>query len=109
VANEEVTFNRLFGRRVARWRHERGLSQEALGSLVGLSRTSITNIEAGRQSVVAYTIQLLARHLEVSTDDLLARNEPSAGAHAVFPDITSPMERAFVGRALSNEEIVDDD
>lgn len=106
MANEETAYNRAFGRRVQRRRKDRGLSQEALGALVGLSRTSITNIEAGRQSVVAYTIGLLARHLAISADELL-NTEQSPPATQVFPDITSPVERAFLGRAMSIEEGVD--
>ena len=106
MANEEMAYNRAFGRRVQRRRKDRGLSQEALGAIVGLSRTSITNIEAGRQSVVAYTISLLTRNLAISADELLNTEEAPPATH-VFPDITSPVERAFLGRAMSIEEGVD--
>jgi transcriptional regulator with XRE-family HTH domain len=106
MANEEAAFNSAFGKRVKARREDRKLSQEALGVLLGLSRTSITNIEAGRQSVVAYTVQLLARHLDVSADELL-QTKPTVlpgGPTQVFPEITSPRERAFLVRALSTEE-----
>lgn len=103
MANDEAAFNKAFGKRLRKRREGRGLSQEALGTLLGLSRTSITNIEAGRQSVVAYTVSLLARHLAASADDLLS-TEPPALPTQVFPEITSPDERAFLGRAMSNEE-----
>ena len=35
---------------IARLRYERGLTQQQLGSMTGLGRTSITNIEQGRQN-----------------------------------------------------------
>ena len=101
--SDETAFNRAFGRRIARRRRERGLSQEKLAGLIGLARTSVTNIEAGRQNVVAYTLHLLARHLEISADQLLAVSAPAA-APTVFPEITNPAERAFVQRALGTSE-----
>jgi transcriptional regulator with XRE-family HTH domain len=108
--SNETAFNRAFGRRIAKRRHERGLSQEQLAGLIGLARTSVTNIEAGRQNVVAYTVHLLARHLEISADQLLSVSGP-ATTPAIFPDITNPAERAFLGRALasSEEEPMDDE
>ncbi len=106
--DEEATFNRAFGQRVRRRRRELKLSQEGLGALLNLSRTSITNIEAGRQSVVAYTVQLLARHLRISADDLLQTTRPAArSAEQLFPDIKRADERAFLGRALDAEEVGD--
>lgn len=95
---------------MAKRRRERGLSQEQLAGLIGLARTSVTNIEAGRQNVVAYTVHLLARHLEISPDQLLSVPEPTA-APAVLPEITNPAERAFVERALASreEESMDDE
>jgi transcriptional regulator with XRE-family HTH domain len=110
LVTDETAFNRAFGRRIAKRRRERGMSQERLAGLIGLARTSVTNIEAGRQNVVAFTVHLLARHLEISADKLLSVAE-RAPAPAIFPDITNPAERAFVGRALasSEEEPMDDE
>lgn len=39
------------GRDIRTMRRSRGLTQQQLAELVGLERTSITNIEAGNQSV----------------------------------------------------------
>jgi transcriptional regulator with XRE-family HTH domain len=54
-----------------------GLTQEALGKLVGLSRTSITNIEKGRQPVALHQLFALAEALRVRPAALL----PNAGAN----------------------------
>jgi transcriptional regulator with XRE-family HTH domain len=48
------------GGRVRAARERVGLTQEALGELVGLGRTSITNIERGRQRMTVHTLFGLA-------------------------------------------------
>jgi len=58
-------------------RAQDGLTQEALGKLVGLSRTSITNIEKGRQPVALHQLFALAEALRVQPAALL----PNAGAN----------------------------
>jgi transcriptional regulator with XRE-family HTH domain len=54
-----------------------GLTQESLGKLVGLSRTSITNIEKGRQPVALHQLFALAQALRVQPAALL----PNTGAN----------------------------
>ena len=51
------------------------MTQERLGRLVGLSRTSITNIEKGRQHISLHQLFAIAEALRVRPDMLL----PSAG------------------------------
>ena len=51
------------------------MTQEKLGRLVGLSRTSITNIEKGRQHVSLHQLFAIAEALRVRPEALL----PSAG------------------------------
>jgi DNA-binding XRE family transcriptional regulator len=64
------TFGELV--RLHRERQE-GLTQEKLGHLVGLSRTSITNIEQGRQHVALHQVFDLADALKVQPEALLPR------------------------------------
>lgn len=52
-----------------------GMTQEKLGHLVGLSRTSITNIEKGRQHVALHQLLAIADALTARPEALL----PSAG------------------------------
>jgi DNA-binding XRE family transcriptional regulator len=52
-----------------------GMTQEKLGKIVGLSRTSITNIEKGRQHVSLHHIIAIAEALKVRPHVLL----PSEG------------------------------
>src|SRR5437764_15466362 len=60
-----------FGRRLRRAREERDLSQATLAGMVGLNRTSITNIEVGRQGVSIEVLLDLAEILGLSATDLL--------------------------------------
>jgi len=75
-----------FGDRVRKAREEAGLSPKALASLVGLSRSSIANLEAGRQRVPVHVIWNLADALGVSVSDLLP--EPSPGTIVSKPRVT---------------------
>lgn len=64
-------FYREFGKHLHDARSATGLSQEALGTAVGLNRTSISNIEKGRQRLLMHQLPVLARILGVSVGDLL--------------------------------------
>lgn len=64
-------FYKEFGKLVRGYREVHHLTQDALASRVGLSRTSITNIEQGRQKVLLDQVVLLAEALGVSAEALL--------------------------------------
>lgn len=51
------------GQRIRALRRARGLTQEQLAGLVGLERTSITNIESGNQQVTLSKLILIAEAL----------------------------------------------
>jgi len=59
-----------FGTRLAAARKRKCLSQAALGTLTGFSRTSITNIERGRQAVQLHHIYAFASVLGVAIEEL---------------------------------------
>ena len=84
-------FYRQFGQLLAETRRKKGISQELLADELGLSRTSITNIEKGRQPVQLYSLYCIARLLEVELKDLL----PSP---RIF-DMPRPSERLSVSRS----------
>jgi transcriptional regulator with XRE-family HTH domain len=66
-----VLLYRAFGNLVRLGRARRDLSQEELGRLVGLSRTSITNIEKGRHHLVIHQLLAFSRALKVPPEVLL--------------------------------------
>ena len=72
------------GRRIRRVRKQRKLTQLGLGELVSLTRTSITNIEKGRQKFLAHTLADIAEVLKVEPASLLPESESETDLdHAV--------------------------
>ncbi len=61
-----------FGQRVKRYRRAAKLTQAQVAEHVGLTRTSITNIEYGRQHVMLHQLLLLASAVRVSPTQLLS-------------------------------------
>jgi DNA-binding XRE family transcriptional regulator len=59
------------GAKVRRARNRRGWTQLELARAVGLSKYSITNVEAGRQRPPVHMALLIARALDVPVDELL--------------------------------------
>jgi transcriptional regulator with XRE-family HTH domain len=75
---DQQAFYAEVGRRIRQTREERGLTQEALAELVSLTRTSITNIEKGRQKILAHTLVDLATALRVAPATLLPESNTTA-------------------------------
>jgi transcriptional regulator with XRE-family HTH domain len=83
-----------FGRLLRLHREKRkGLTQEKLGLLVGLSRTSITNIEKGRQHVALHQLFAIAEALRVRPDALLPLAGETDGATWLTEKLPSGTER----------------
>jgi transcriptional regulator with XRE-family HTH domain len=62
---------KAFGYKVASARVARGLTQEEVALGLGVTRTSITNLEAGRQNLPLDKVYSLAEILKVEARDLL--------------------------------------
>lgn len=77
-------FYREFGELLHDKRVQAGMSQEALGAAVGLNRTSISNIEKGRQRLLMHQLPVLARLLSTTTGELL----PAAPAPDALDGLT---------------------
>lgn len=97
-----------FGRKVRslRMRKELALSQEALSRRVGLSRTSITNIEKGRQQIPLHALYTFADALGVEPGALLPdRKSLTPERNQVTVDLDKlPSDVAeFVDRVASRE------
>lgn len=75
-----------FGRELRRVRRKKRITQQGLAQRVNLGRTSIVNIESGRQRVHLHTFLDLADALDVSPPDLLPE-EPES-----LPEIASQVE-----------------
>lgn len=84
---------RQFGELVRKHRQRLGLTQDRLGELVGLTRTSITNIERGHQKVLLHQFFLLAQALQISPEALL----PAVEVAEVTPQVEQKLERHLTG------------
>lgn len=64
------------GTRISSVRRSKLLSQDQLAAALGLSRASVSNIEAGRQKIALHSLVMAAKFLDTSVDSLLP--EPPA-------------------------------
>lgn len=74
---------RSVGKNIRRIRLSRGISQEALGAVVGLHRTYIGGVERGERNITLQTLEGMAELLGIPPMELLAdadRAEPSAAS-----------------------------
>ena len=96
----EVDFYRRFGQLLRRARKASGLSQEDLGKAIGLNRTSVSNIEKGRQKILLHSYNDILDVLKLEAGDLLPRQ--TSTSVGVKPDLAGyrPAERAFIKRGI---------
>lgn len=83
-SDTEHGFYLQLGRNIRSARVQSGLTQEGLASLVSLTRSSVANVEGGRQKLLAYTLTKFATVLSVCANDLLPTKK------AVQPSLRNP-------------------
>lgn len=90
ISAEKV--NCLFGSKLSSLRRSRGISQADLGQRLGLSRTTIANLERGIQNVQLHQVFTLARVLDAEPGSLIPT------WREIAPEIVRPDElfRDFV-------------
>jgi transcriptional regulator with XRE-family HTH domain len=107
-------FYKLVGSKVRSARIAAGVSQTLLATRVGLTRSSITNIEAARQRVPLYHFVLISRALNKEISELLPENPKSNDSHvslaieekmADSPATTRDFVRGAVARLLDEPEV----
>lgn len=93
-----------FGKLVRGYRKRSNLTQDELAERVGLSRTSITNIEQGRQKVLLHHVFLLAESLGVGPGALLpsARTHPVPELEQKIPADLTGAEKNWVRRVMAS-------
>jgi transcriptional regulator with XRE-family HTH domain len=110
MATPQGYFYRDFGSRLAEARRRAKITQEALSKAVGLSRTSIVNIEKGRQPVQLHLVAKLAMSLGVALAELIPNVDLPKEAENLLPDLTKVsahnrpwVQRIFTSTALRKE------
>lgn len=95
----------IVGNLIQTTREEARMTQDELARRVGLSRTSISNIEHGRQRIQVHILWTMASALGVPAQQLLPT--PSMNAQTAFqgdlPNEFLPAERDWVERVLTEK------
>lgn len=101
MVNEQQFYQEV-GRRIRKERKDRHITQEDLGKAVGLTRTSVTNIERGRQKLLLHTLADCSAALGVAIARLLpeASVEPRPNLDRVLKDLPVS-ERDFILAAVN--------
>lgn len=81
-----------FGKILKQKRSQVNLTQEDLAARIKLGRTSVTNIEKGRQQVSLEVLYDLARALGVEPKDLLPDNTPLGSLSPVMESEVSEFD-----------------
>lgn len=93
------------GRAIRQLREERGLTQTDLGTAVGLTRTSISNVEKGRQKILLHTFYDVAETLMADPAAILPEQRQAiARDEQKLPSDISPSERKFIETGLGMEK-----
>jgi transcriptional regulator with XRE-family HTH domain len=82
MAVPQGPFYKAMGQRLRDARRTAKLTQEKLADAIGLSRTSITNIETGRQPLHCHVLVHIAEVLGVNPADLIPATKASSWADA---------------------------
>jgi transcriptional regulator with XRE-family HTH domain len=76
VFREDFMFNQdLFCERLKSLREEKGLSQSALGEVLGVSGQAISSMEKGRRTTTVENIYLLSTFFKVTSDYLIGLSD----------------------------------
>lgn len=95
------------GLKIREERERLSLTQEGLASAIGLTRSSVTNIEAGRQKMLLETFIDIAEALNVAPEKLLPSKTPNAekrSQHERPPDVTNE-DWAIIEKAIRDKII----
>lgn len=103
VASPQGPFYREFGKKLSQLRSAAKITQAALAQAVGLSRTSIVNIEKGRQPVPIDLAVRMATSLGKSLVDLIPEADPTPFIRDIASELRkiSPSARPWVERVIS--------
>lgn len=102
MASRTIQVYKVMGKLIRARRKKIGLSQSALAERINLTRTSITNIEQGRQKIQVHTLCEIAKALDVQPSSLLPvfeKQELETVRERV--KVLAPDEREFAKSVLS--------
>lgn len=83
-ARDPEAVYRAFGRKLREIRQRKRVPQQELATFSGLTRSSIANIESGKQRVLLHQVLLFAWALDATVDELMPS---SAKTPHILPEI----------------------
>jgi len=93
------------GQQISEARQRQHLTQEALASCVSLTRTSIVNIERGKQQVLLHTLVQIARALKLKPSDLIPETalDGEAVLQVISKVVTDTQGREWMKKVMSGQ------
>lgn len=93
------------GQQISEARQRQHLTQEALASCVSLTRTSIVNIERGKQQVLLHTLVQIALALKMNPGDLIPDAELNGEPvlQVISKMVTDSQGREWMEKSLSEQ------
>ena len=89
-----------FGENLSKYRKNSGLSQEKLGVLVGLHRTTIGEIERGEQNISLMNLVKIAGALEIKVELLIENIQPAKVSYSsIKANFNKNLEKIFEEKA----------
>lgn len=85
-------FYKKLGQRIREARNRSGFTQQELAAKVELTRTSVTNIELGRQKLLVHALVEIADALRITPDQLLPTTAEPAPQSSSEPDRNKMIE-----------------
>jgi transcriptional regulator with XRE-family HTH domain len=73
-AEPNLDFYIAAGRSIAQARNRLGMTQEVLASKISLTRTSVINIEKGRQQLLLHMLVAISNALEIDPSELIPKS-----------------------------------
>jgi transcriptional regulator with XRE-family HTH domain len=100
---DPATFYAEVGRRIRALRAARGISQEELAAALSLSRTSVTNIERGRQRILLHILLEVCGILGADPMELLPPldSTTSSDAEELLPGDLPEREREWIAEVAA--------
>ena len=84
-----------FGRKLRKLRRKVQLSQYELSKRISLSRTSVTNIEKGRQKIPLHVLYILASALGADPSELLPDREKLTNLSIMNEKLSKRLDKDF--------------
>jgi transcriptional regulator with XRE-family HTH domain len=89
----QIIYERL-GANIRKRRSALGMTQNSLAKLVGLSRTSVTNVERGRQQMLVHQLIDFAKALQVDLSEFTAALVPAGKTQtSAIADVPPEIQR----------------